>query len=176
MEPQDNQGRGRFILAECVSIYVVALWFVLISWAGLLVWSLVSRSRYPIPDVASAATTLEWTLSRLQGASLILVFASVFAVFFAVLVRSGLGAVLGGVVTLTVLNIATRSSAAEKLSPAAWVASLMDFQRHQYLIDHVWAERSIAVSASSSVLWLVVSCAVLSAAAVILMNERDVLT
>lgn len=168
--------RGRFILAKCVSIYLVAFWFVFISWVGLLTWNLVSRSKYPIANAASATATLDWTLSRLQAASLVLVFASIFAVFFTVLVRSGLGAVLGGVVTLTVLNVATRSATAEKLSPAAWVASLMDFQRHQYLIDHVWAERSIAVSASSSVLWLVVSCAVLAAVAVIIMNKRDVLT
>lgn len=167
--------RTRFVLAKCVSTFFVGLWFVLISWAGLVVWNLVSRSIYSIPNSASAATTLHWTLSRLQVAPLILVFASIFAVFFAVLVRSGLGAVLGGVMTLTVFNVATRSSAAGHLSPAAWVASLMDFQRHQYLIDHAWAERSIVVSAASSVMFLAIFSAFLAVAAVIVTKRRDVL-
>lgn len=168
--------RARFVLAKCVSLWFVALWFVLVSWAGLLVWNLVSKSLYSIPDSASAATMLRWTVGRLQAAPLILLFASVFAVFFTVLLRSGLGAVLGGVMTLTILNLATRSATAEQLSPAAWVASLMDFQRQQYLIDHVWAERSIAVDPSSSAVWLVACGAALLVAAVIVMKRRDVLS
>lgn len=168
--------RTRFILAKCVAVFFAASWFVFISWVALVAWNLISRSIYSMPDSASAAATLHWTVSRFEAAPLILVFASIFSVFFALLVRSGLGAVLGGVMTLTVLNIATRSSTAEQFSPAAWIASLMDFQRHQYLIDHVWAESSIAVSVSSSFVWLAISAALIAAAAVIVMKRRDVLS
>jgi hypothetical protein len=168
--------RTRFVLAKCISIGVVAVWFLLISWAALVAWGLVSQRLYPIPSSLSQAATFDWTVPRLEAALPVFIFASVLAVFFAVLIRGGLGTVLGGVVTLTVLVVATRSSAAERLSPAAWVASLMDFQRYPYLVDHVWAERSVAVSASSSVVGLAVASVVLAAAAVVVTKKRDVLT
>lgn len=168
--------RSRFVLAKCFAIFLVGLWYMLISWLALLVWNVFSRSAYPIPDSAAAASTLHWTASRLEAAPLILIFASIFSVFFALVIRSGLGAVLGGVMTITVFNIATRSSAAEQFSPAAWIASLMDYQRHQYLIDHVWAERSITVDVSAGVAWLAISSALLVVAAVIVMKRRDVLS
>jgi ABC-type transport system involved in multi-copper enzyme maturation permease subunit len=167
--------RARFVLAKSMTIWIVAVWFLLLSWAAVVVWGLVSQRVYPIAHPASMTAALDWTLPRLESAPLILAFMSVAAVFVAVLVRSGLGTVLGGTMTLTVFNVATRSATVEHFSPAAWFASLMDFQRSPFLIDHIWAEKALTVAASSSVVELVVFTGALAAAAVVLMRKRDVL-
>gem|GEM_PF-1736363 len=168
--------RGYFVAYKSVSVFVASLWFVLFTWVVLILWGLISQRIYPIPGRAPTSAVADWTLPRLEVAPLILATVSVAAVLLAILMRSVLGTVLAGTIVVALLNVVTRSSALERYSPASWIASLMGYQRRQYLIDHVWAEQSISLTTTTAAVGLGLGMVVLLSVAIVWMRRSDVLS
>lgn len=167
--------RGRLVLAKTFTLFVFGLWLVLCSWLSLAIWGLVSKHVFPIAQPATTSATLDWMVPQLWRGPLVLLLFAASAVALGIVIRHPVGTVLGGVVTIFIFNYMTRYDSVARFSPAAWVASLMGFQRKLLLIDHVWSESTLGLSWRVSAGGLVVTIVVLLAAAVVSVRKRDAL-
>jgi hypothetical protein len=148
---------------------------LLCSWIGLVLLGLVSRHVWLIPQNVSAAVVWSWAGPQLARSLLVVFFFAALGVLAGVVVRNPLGAFFAAFVLLIVLNVLTRFAFLERFVPAAWIATWMGFERGVFLIDHVWAERTVGIRPGVAAAALLGLIAVLVGAAIVDVRRRDVL-
>jgi hypothetical protein len=168
-------GRGTFAATKVLSIFLFALWSSLCSWLVLIVWGLLSKRLFPIQYPASGRATIDWLLPMLRGSLLVLFLFVVFCVFLCVTIRNPIGVVLSGAVVVVGCNIVTRFDSIAIVSPAAWVAAFMGFERHNFLQDHIWANRNPDLTTSTAGLAITALTALLLFLSFAVIRRRDVL-
>lgn len=183
-----DRRRGMTIVAKSVSMFLLGIWLLVWSWIGAALWGLVSKQIYSLDASASTAEVFDWIGPMLWKAPLAILFFAGLAVALSVAVRNSVGALFGGAVVIGGLIIMMRFQSAARFSPAAWLASWMDFQPRPSLFDHLWpnmladqvyTEQVIEVphwSWGTNSLALAALTAALILAAILIMRRRDALS
>jgi hypothetical protein len=183
-----DRRRGMTIVAKVVSMFLLGIWLLVCSWIGVTVWGLVSKQIYSLNAAASTSEVFDWIGPMLWKAPLAILFFVGLAIALSVAIRNSVGTLFGGAVALGGLIIMMQFKSVDRFSPAAWLASWMDFQPRPSLNDHLWPNMLADLAGTENVakvphwswgtnsLALAALTVVLIVAAVLIMRRRDALS
>ncbi len=167
--------RVQFIVAKLVSLWLVGLWLLLVSWVVLVLWGLVSQHVFPIPaDHSSEA--VGWSLALIAKAPLTILLVASLGVVAGILMRNPIGSLaLSTFAVLVTAFLPTVNSTLAKLSPPVWIADWMDFRQRDFLVYFWWLRKVRDVSLTYTGLAMIALVCVSMVVAAVVMKRRDVL-
>lgn len=173
--------RYRFVLLKIVSLWGAGFWLLVCAWLGLVLFGVVSRHVWPLPQPSSEAATWLWAGRQVLRALPALLLYATVGVCLSVIVRNPLGALFGGLILIVACGFASRFSLIERAVPVVWIGSWMRFSANtapqNYLIDHpLSASESVLVGAVPSLVAIMLLIGVVTATSVAAMQlRRDIL-
>lgn len=176
-----NPRRARFVVLKIAAIWTTGVGLVGCMWLGLIIFGLLARHIWPLPQPASSATTWLWALRQLLRSLPVLLLYSTIGVCISVVVRTTVGALFGCLIFLVACGFASRLDVLERVVPVVWIGSWMryspDAAPTSYLLDHpLSASQSLLVSPAVSLLAIAGLSGALALVAIATMKaRRDVL-
>jgi hypothetical protein len=171
-----NSRRAQLVVAKLVSLWIAGIWLLVASWVTFILWGLVSQHVFPIA-VQSSPEALEWSLSLVARAPLVILAVAALGMLAGVLVRSAMGAMSASVVAVVFTAFVGGSvQVFTKYSPAVWIAEWMGFETREYMVYFLWLRKLGEVSELGAGLALAGLSLVTTAVAVLVMKRRDALS
>lgn len=173
--------RYRFVLLKIASLWAAGVWLLITAWLGLILFGLVTRHLWPLPQPSPEAATWLWAARQVLRALPVLLLYATVGVCLSVLVRNPLGALLGGLILLVACGFASRFDLVERAVPVVWIGTWMRFRAdsapQSYLLDHPFsANQSVLIGPVLSLAAIALLIGVVTAASIAVMQaRRDIL-
>ncbi len=153
---QDGR-RGRLLLAKVVSLWLVGVALLAVTWAALALIAPYLAHKYGNPTVTlpvgQAAVT---ALAQSARALLVLAVFAVLGVAAAVLTRNTLGTFFLGFGVVLLSQVLIGIEAVARWTPAYWVTGWMRFRQGNVPADYLWTVRpAVGVATPTSPFGLV---------------------
>jgi hypothetical protein len=138
-----DRRRLPFLATKFGAVLVAGLLVLACMWAVVAVVGplIVSSSSLPVDE--PGFSTSSYLVTQLPRSILVVAFFAALGTASGVAVRRALPSFLLTVGVLVLSSVLAFSSGS--LSPAGWIAGLMDFQPQSMLADHVWVDQDVAL-------------------------------